>query len=171
MLGRLGAGMEFGFDVYGLDIFPTCVDYARNVYGLNQVKNTDLFDAQFPDDFFDYVLLWHVLEHVKAPLILLKEVKRIIKLDGTLRIGVPSVYDPIYYTDRLIYKLRGLLPYMSSDSKHTCEFTPSTLRIILNKAGFCIQDLSSYYHSIDSLLIKRKFMVFYGNSILNSGGI
>lgn len=147
----LSVGQEFGFDVYGVDISPICVEYARNMFGLDQVKNTDLFGAAFPDDFFDYVLLWHVLEHVRDPLALLAEIKRILKPGGTFRIGVPSVYDPIYITNRIICKLRRSLPSMSSSNLHTCEFTPSTLRLFLVKAGFYIQDLSSYYHSVEVL--------------------
>ena len=153
----LRIAQEFGFEVFGVEIASNCVNYARNVFGLKNVKNTNLFDARYPDEFFDLVVLWHTLEHVSDPLALLKEIKRILKPGGTFRIGVPSVYDPIYITNRIHCKLRGGLPPMSSDHLHTCEFTPSTLRMFLVKAGFYIQDLSSYYHSIESLTEGKNF--------------
>jgi SAM-dependent methyltransferase len=44
----------------------------------------------FKDRSFDSVLLDNVLEHIDSPALLFKEIKRVLKPDGILLIGVPG---------------------------------------------------------------------------------
>jgi SAM-dependent methyltransferase len=161
----LNIAREFGWDTYGVDISPSVVRYARQVLKLDNVQKTDLFRARYPDNFFDFVFLSHVLEHVSDPTALLLEINRILRPGGGLRVAVPCIKDPMYYTFRIANQLRGRLPGMSSDSAHTCEFTPYTLRKILIKAHLVESRMSLYYNPIESLLLgkgwRRKIVVYF----------
>ena len=47
-------------------------------------------DVNFPDAFFDYIQVHNVLEHVRDPMTLLRECRRILKADGVLDLRVPN---------------------------------------------------------------------------------
>lgn len=148
----LSVGADFGWEVYGIDLSPVAIRYGQEKLGLKNLQLSDLFGACYPDNFFDYVHLWHTLEHVADPSGLLKEVHRILKPGKELLLGVPCVTDPIYYALRFRCKLAGKPPPFSSDNAHTFEFTPSTLRMMLEKTGFCVQYSRMYYNELDSML-------------------
>lgn len=138
----INEGRKYGWDVYGIDISPRCVEYAREKFGLLNVQCTDIFSTQYPDDFFDYVWLWHVLEHVPDAMGMLTEINRILKPGGKLRIGVPCVKDPIYYIRFRGSDIKGF----SSDPAHTYEFTPNVLKKMVEKANFRVNRTEVYYN-------------------------
>ena len=151
--GRLlRAGQDFNWDVYGIDLSPASINYGREKLGLKNLKLCDLFTASYSDNYFDCIHLWHVLEHVKDPLALLREIHRVLKPGKELLIGVPCVTDPIYYGFRFKNWIMRLPSPMSSDNAHTFEFTRSSLTGMLKKAGFDIKKLWLYYNPLDELL-------------------
>lgn len=150
----INVGRRYEWDVYGVEISQRYVKYAREKFGLLNVQCIDLLDANYPDNFFDYVWLWHVLEHVTDPIGLLFEINRIMKIGAELRIGVPCVKDPIY----LHIKWRGSeIKGFSSDPAHTCEFTPKALKKMVEKTNFRVNHTEIYYNpgSLEKLLTYR----------------
>lgn len=148
----LSVGLEFGWDVYGVDISPHCIRFAREKLGLEKVQCTDLIGVDYPDNFFDFVFCWHVLEHVVDPTPLLLEIYRVMKPGAELQIGVPGVDDPIYYAERVRSWLKRNPPPFSSDSAHCFEFTASTTKALLEKAGFGVLQIKVYYNPLNELL-------------------
>ena len=55
-----------------------------------KIYNTNLKDANFPDDYFDVISLSWVLEHIKNPLDVFHEIKRILKPNGKIILSVPQ---------------------------------------------------------------------------------
>jgi 2-polyprenyl-3-methyl-5-hydroxy-6-metoxy-1,4-benzoquinol methylase len=79
-----------GWETYGVDPSESGAAFAREQHGLN-VFCGDLFEANFPDQYFDVITLYHVLEHIPHPNPLLKELRRILKpKTGCLVIEVPN---------------------------------------------------------------------------------
>lgn len=75
-----------GFDCTGVDINPQYIKIARsNGINAHVMKGDDL---NFPDDTFDTVLLFEVLEHVDNPHKVLKEAKRVARKN--ILITVPN---------------------------------------------------------------------------------
>ena len=74
----------------GVDINEHCVQFCRS-------QNLDAFvlgrEGQIPfaDNSFDTVLMDNVLEHIEDPEPVIKEIIRVLKVDGRLLIGVPGV--------------------------------------------------------------------------------
>lgn len=85
---------EFGklgeFEAYGVDIDGAAVNHARQELGLNVIHGS-LAEADFPDSYFDIVILFNVLEHLVNPLVVLAEVNRILKPHGYLAIKTPMI--------------------------------------------------------------------------------
>jgi 2-polyprenyl-3-methyl-5-hydroxy-6-metoxy-1,4-benzoquinol methylase len=64
-------------------------------------KGISLFDdtSNFQNNSFDAITMWHVLEHVPDPKWQIKELKRLLKPNGTLIVAVPNFnsFDAKYY--------------------------------------------------------------------------
>jgi len=80
------------WNVYGVEFGGDAIRFARDELGL-EVTEGCLLDAGFPDEFFDYIHINNVLEHVLDPVELLQECRRIIKPDGYLFLSVPNGYN------------------------------------------------------------------------------
>jgi SAM-dependent methyltransferase len=71
-----------GWLVAGVERFPGAAREA----GLTIATNTDEFQGQQ----FDYITLWHSLEHMTEPGKLLKQIKPLLKQDGKVIIAIPD---------------------------------------------------------------------------------
>ena len=78
---------------------------------------------------FDVVVLNHVLEHVENLQSLFAEVRRLLKKDGLLVIGVPNI-------GSLMASIKGDRWASLRPEEHIWHFTPTTLRLLVNEAGF-----------------------------------
>ena len=57
------------------------------------MHQTDILDIQYRDETFDYVIMNHVLEHIKDMDRAMSEVKRVMKPDGKLILSFPICTD------------------------------------------------------------------------------
>lgn len=95
----------------------------------------NLLEAKLKEESFDGVILLYVLEHVNNPLEVLNEINRILKKKGFLFLAVPNyrylkiAFDNVF--SRLFLKNSSIHP-----EEHLQNFTPVTIRKILQKAGF-----------------------------------
>jgi methionine biosynthesis protein MetW len=78
-----------GWEPHGTELSEEAAAFAREEMGL-PVTTQRLEDAHFADQEFDLVILWHVLEHARAPREMLKQAARILKPGGTLLVAVPN---------------------------------------------------------------------------------
>ena len=135
-----------GYTAKGIEISQDAAEYAGREFGLD-VEAKPFEELQFPDNYFDIVTLWQVLEHVPYPLIILKEVYRILKPEGLLATSTPdieSILAKIFR--RRWWNLRRL---------HINQFTTRTLADMLKRAGFNNVFSTRYreYISISMLVI------------------
>ena len=124
---------------YGLDISDNRIDSAKDKR-ITFLKG-DIFQASFPNDFFDCIYMDSVLEHVLDPIRHLSEIRRILRKGGVLYIGVPN-------EDCLFNDIRKLLYILSDRRKlsvhlkpfespyHIIGFTKESLTKALDKTGF-----------------------------------
>lgn len=104
----LGCGIGLSLHVLA-QIFPNTVGCDVDEKALNvcrkilkevgvdgiDLKKYDGRELPFPNNSFDAVLSIEVVEHVKNPKPMLKEIKRVLKRDGVLIITTPNKYWPI----------------------------------------------------------------------------
>ena len=79
-----------GWDVMGVEMSPYAAECAMREHGLNVITGT-IFDGKFTDEFFDVIIMKHVLEHVYNPSESLKEISRALSKDGKLILIIPNI--------------------------------------------------------------------------------
>ncbi|MCA1592754.1 MAG: class I SAM-dependent methyltransferase [Acidobacteria bacterium] len=135
-----GVRKHSDWDVYGVEFGADAVDYAKDKLGLN-VYQGELADVQFPDDFFDYIQIRNVLEHVTSPMTLLRECRRILKADGVFHLFVPNGrVDSLGLID--FYRSVGKAAF--SRSGHLFFFPQETLRWMFEEVGLEIVRSRTY---------------------------
>lgn len=95
----LGCGTGYGtntlvgknVDIHAIDINSEAIKYAIKKYSKKikfYVRDAELL--VFKDNYFDAICCFEVIEHVKNPEILLREVKRVLNVNGIFVISTPN---------------------------------------------------------------------------------
>ena len=140
-----------GYIAKGIEISQDAAEYAIKEFGLD-VEAKPFEELQFPEDHFDVVTLWQVLEHVPYPLTILKEVHRILRPGGLLVVSTPNIEGiPAKILRKRWWDIKRL---------HINQFTTKTLTDILRNAGF--RNISSVsYRGFVSLSILFTMVLKY----------
>ena len=133
--GFLRAAQREGFTVSGTEISPFAAERVRHL--CIPLYQGPLEEASFPPGSFDIVTLWHVLEHMSDPLRALRKAHTLLRDQGVLFVAVPNLENT---PAQLLYRMvKGHpLPLYTPEGKepHLYHFTPTTLTLLLGKAGF-----------------------------------
>lgn len=148
-------------EIYGTEVSESAIAIAKNKYNLNLIKGT-IEEIKLQEMKFDNIVLFHVLEHVPDPKILIVKCKNLLEENGILTIAVPNEilslknrllrlldFVGIKKFKRFVGKL-GLSKIVldgSLEEIHLSYFTPFSLRKLLEKNDFkVIEDsLDPYY--------------------------
>ena len=136
----LSVAKKRGWQVAGVEPNAWLCQWAKKHYDVD-IKPTTIFEQKYPNNSFDVVTLWDVLEHVPDPTLVLKECNRILKKDGILIINYPDIGS--WIAKLLQRKWVFLL------SVHLYYFTPATIRNILNKTGFSVAGQKPHFQSLE----------------------
>ncbi len=98
------------------------------------VRVGSLEEMDFPLEHFDAVFAWMVVEHLHDPVCTLRHIRGLLKPDGRLYFSVPN----FGCWERHLF---GRLRYSLSDVTHLHQFTPATLRRLLETCGFELVEL------------------------------
>jgi len=165
------AADNLGWEAKGCDISQQYVDYARNENKVDAVAGT-VEELNFPENFFDFISLVEVIEHLYNPLSTISELHRILKKDGILYLSTPNE-ESVYQTfGNLYYKLQGkkwvvnLCP--TWNLYHILGFSPRSLTYLLENNGFKVEKIVVYPGTLavpkhDSL--KGKIETFGANTV------
>lgn len=133
----LQALKQYGaWETYGVELNPHMAAIARK--GGIKIVAGQLFDAHCPDNYFDVITLWDVLEHVHDPKSNLKEIHRILKPGGYLFISGPNLNS----LDAKLFKQY----WIGFDApRHLYVYNVQTLSQFLNTTDFTIDKIYSFY--------------------------
>jgi methionine biosynthesis protein MetW len=134
-----------GWDTYGVELSSKAAECAAKK-GLN-IFNGELAEAKYPDNYFDFVIVNQVLEHLHDPMSLLVETNRILKAGGQLLIGVPNLES---YESRIF----GMYWSHLDIPRHLHHFSFPILEVILQSTGFDIERV-----------IGKTFFIPYSNKL------
>ena len=93
--------------------------------------------AKFPKESFDYIIMKEVLEHIPNYKRVLKKCSIWIKRGGKLIIIVPN-------GDSLWQRIFSKNWYGYDVPRHVCTYNPKSIKILLEKMGFRINQIRKY---------------------------
>jgi SAM-dependent methyltransferase len=106
----IGDMLSYRKNIIGVDVNPLNVDFCKKRQLKAYIMKPNIIP--FRDETFDTVLLDNVLEHIKKPSLLFKEIRRVLKPDGLLLIGVPGIKGyqsdddhKVFYDEKKLYAL------------------------------------------------------------------
>ena len=146
-----------GWEVMGVEISQRAMDYAKNVFGL-MVQPGPLEKIGSPDNHFDVITGFYVIEHLPDPMTFLRECYRILKPGGLLLLRYPHT-TPI----KNLLRLFGIENCLYDLPAHLSDFSPMMIQHCLEKTGF-----EKYHHWIGGhtrphSLGKRMASSFFGD--------
>jgi len=146
-----------GWEVTGVEISQRGLNYARDRLAVN-VYPGPLEKAGLPEEHFDAVTAFYVVEHLPDPITFLKECHRILKPGGLLLLRYPHT-TPI----KNLLRLLGIENRLYDLPAHLSDFSPETLQRLLERAGFdsCKHLIGGY--TLPGSLGKRVSSSFFGN--------
>jgi 2-polyprenyl-3-methyl-5-hydroxy-6-metoxy-1,4-benzoquinol methylase len=83
---------DAGFDVTAIEIDSTCVEFLNNCVGIRAVQSAN--PAETMDSMserFDVIALWHSLEHLRDPWLVVQSAARCLAPGGILLIAIPNI--------------------------------------------------------------------------------
>jgi SAM-dependent methyltransferase len=95
----LDYGCGLGLFLSNLKSFKNCMGCDINEYFVNHclLKNLKVKKVEihkkivFPGNFFDVILMDNVLEHIENPKFIINDLKRVLKKNGLIILGVPGI--------------------------------------------------------------------------------
>ena len=97
----VGDFLEFRPGSVGVDVNPLLVEHCRN-RGL-RVYPMPYDVLPFDGSSFDSLVLDNVLEHIAEPVLLIKEMKRVLRTNGVLVVGVPGEKGFLHDQDHKVF--------------------------------------------------------------------
>jgi SAM-dependent methyltransferase len=86
----LVAARQHGFDAYGVEPSRWMAAYGRKTYDVN-IQDGILVPGMFPEQSFDMITLWDVLEHLSNPNATLGLIRSLLKPGGVLLVNYPDI--------------------------------------------------------------------------------
>ncbi|MBL4707576.1 MAG: class I SAM-dependent methyltransferase [Flavobacteriales bacterium] len=148
-----------GFTIEGIEPSKKGRDQAKNNFNINIKTEEEL--SQFKDSSFDFISMWHVLEHVYHLNDRIKELHRLIKNDGHIVIAVPNLNS----LDAKQYKEF----WAAYDvPRHLYHFSPNDIKNLGEKHGLkMVKTLPMKFDSYYVSMLSEKYKT--GNTNIFSG--
>jgi len=153
--------MPRGFECYGTELPGKAAERAAKIPGLN-LKVGRLAEANFSDDFFDCICMWHVFEHLTEPKQALQIIRNILKPGGYLMMSLPNI-------DSLQSKIfRGKWLHLDPP-KHLFFLGPADLNSAMKDLGFKLikqrhfsleQNPFGFQQSLLNCILRRREILF-----------
>ena len=138
-------------EVHGADINAHAIRIAQSRY--SHIEFHDMDDEIFRQEYFDVIVVSHVLEHVKEREMLLADIAKFLAKDGTLIVTVPQ--ERIRGESTLFLLLYNLLRFRF-ENPHVVKLTYGDLSSLLQGAGFKINNYTyiNWFSPIKSKTLK-----------------
>jgi len=131
-----------GFKIFATEFSEAGAASMRQRVPAAEVHTGELTDLLLPEATFDIVTAWHVLEHMRDPFAALVTIRRLLRPDGVAFIAVPNRNNHLM---AMLYRFLKGRPYplfsLKTREIHLFHFTPASLRMMLEKAGFAIDSI------------------------------
>jgi len=125
---RLFKLRKIGWDVEGTEIDEKAIKVAEEKYGIKAYLG-DIRELKLKREYYDAVIMNHVIEHIYEPIDFLKRCREFLKKGGKLIITTPNVDSYSHKKFEMFW--RGLEP-----PRHLYLYNCNSLKFILSLSGF-----------------------------------
>jgi 2-polyprenyl-3-methyl-5-hydroxy-6-metoxy-1,4-benzoquinol methylase len=144
----LAEAQRSGWTCTGLELSSDAVKVARGEFGVNALQG-DLSTGALTPDSFDFVTMWHVLEHLIDPADAIRRVTQLLVSGGKLYIELPN-------WNSLGRVAKGAAWSQLRPPEHINFFTPRSLIALVSGAGLRVARCSTAYPSLrDKARVRR----------------
>lgn len=134
--GLVELALAEGWEASGLELSSWAVEIGRKK-GIPIMEGA-LESALFPENHFDAISLFDVLEHLPSPHPPIREIYRILKPGGVVIVETPNIGG---FFARNVYRERSDLV---KPRAHICLYTPVTARRLFSEAGFRTLNITTF---------------------------
>lgn len=163
-------------EVFGTELSDSAIEIAKSKYGLDMTKGD--FDSIVFNRKFDNISLFHIVEHVPDPRRLLEKCFSLLSPGGRVIIAVPNDLNSWEVKARAAWArsksngavemgtsgLRKIVLDGTIDEIHLSQFTPQSLRYLLQQCGFEIvqESLDPYFakHGVKYAVFNLIYLTF-----------
>lgn len=146
----LAIARDRGWGVEGTEVSSTAVAKARELHAL--VLHQGLVEDAAPPGRYDVICLWHVLEHLPDPASTLRHCRGLLNGNGRIVLAMPNDGDAVWSLTLLGNVVRRILgrpssrryvPLRPGVESHIQQFTPKSLRRLLDVTGYGIDRMTA----------------------------
>lgn len=117
-----------GFAAQGLEPAADCADFARRELGA-ELQTGRIESVDLPDESFDVLTMFDVLEHFENPRVALQQASRLLRPGGVLVVETGD-------TEALLARLAGRRWYFFDPPQHLVFFSQANLTRLAREVGF-----------------------------------
>lgn len=140
---------QTGWDVTGLEPDADARKNALELYGINAKPADELFSL--PENSFDAITMWHVLEHVHALHEYIEQIKKLLKPGGKIIIAVPNYTSKDAQTYRQYWAAYDV-------PRHLYHFSPKAMQALMRLHDLkVVQMLPMRYDSFYVSMLSSKY--------------
>lgn len=146
---------EAGWEITGLEPDETASKNAQRLYGITTSDPSNLFSL--PENKFDAITMWHVLEHVHQLHEYISQLNRILLPNGRIFIAVPNYtsFDAAHYQSQ----------WAAYDvPRHLYHFSPKSMEKLLSSHGLnIVSHQPMWFDSFYVSMLSEKYKNGKGN--------
>ena len=124
----LSVAASDGWDITGTEISPLVVQNVTTNLK-NKILVGDIFSLDLPQNYYDVITIYHVIEHLLSPVDTLVKMKELLSPNGIVFIETPNI-------GGLGAKLKGKNWSQIFPPEHITYFNPSSLKYALKQSNF-----------------------------------
>lgn len=136
----------------GIDVYDKAIEYAKKQYPHIDFKIASANKLPFKDSSFDLILFYETIEHVEDPVECLKEIKRVLKKDGTLILAMDSG-SMLFRTVWFVWEKTFGRVWQEA---HLHPFTHTELEELIKESGLKIKDKFFTFLGMEVTFILKK---------------
>jgi len=138
-----------GAKVFGIEANQSAAEMARSFADI-KTGDVENMNIDYPNDYFDYILLSDILEHMINPWEFLVKIKKYLKPAGYIITGIPNVM----HFSVILELFKGNWDYTDKgilDKDHLRFFTLKSIRDMFEKSGYAINQINAQTSSDDGM--------------------
>ena len=139
----LGLGLAYAHqlkcELYATEFDTGALTFVNEHFPVKTFQG-DVWEAQYPENYFDFIHISHVIEHVLDPKAYISEMKRILKPGGYLAIGTPNMSSNLYRFHRWSKMIKMNVPDVIDGLEHTFIFPKKLLGYLCEEQGLEVYD-------------------------------